>query len=195
MTRPLQYAAFDRDGTLIAERHYLSDPGEVELVPGAGAALRRLHEQGLRIVLVTNQSGIGRGYFDRARADAVHQRLAELLATEGARLDGIYLCPHRPDEGCSCRKPRPGLIECAARDLGFEPARGVVVGDKACDIGLAHAVGAASVLVRTGYGREQEAGCTPAPHAVADDVVAAAALIARSVSGSETFGPRGGESG
>ena len=95
---PQRFVILDRDGTIIVERCYLSDPAQVELIPGAGAALRQLSEIGLGLVVITNQSGIGRGYFDRSRLDLIHRRLCELLEAEGVRLDGIYTCPHVPED-------------------------------------------------------------------------------------------------
>jgi D-glycero-D-manno-heptose 1,7-bisphosphate phosphatase len=152
-----RYVLLDRDGTLIVERHYLADPAQVELLPGAARALVQLRALGWGLAVITNQSGIGRGYYGWEQLHAVHARLAELLAHEGASLDGIYICPHRPDEDCACRKPRPGLIWSAAAELHFDPRAAVVVGDKLCDLDAGRAVGATTCLVRTGYGRSCEA--------------------------------------
>ena len=172
-----RFVVLDRDGTIIVEKHYLSDPDAVELIEGAGAALRRLAGLGLGLVVVTNQSAVGRGLFDLVRLDAIHARLESLLAREGVRLAGIYACPHHPDEECACRKPRTALVERAARELGFEPRRAFVVGDMASDVDLGRAVGATTVLVRTGHGaREAAAGSGRADHVVAD-LAEAAALI------------------
>ena len=154
MTR--RYLLIDRDGTLIVDRHYLSRPEQVELIPGAGEALRTLADAGWGIAVVTNQSGIARGRFSEEDMHAVHQRIEELLASHGVRIDGFWFCPHGPDDACDCRKPRPGLALQAAGALGFDPASAVVVGDKAIDVELGRAIGARSVLVRTGYGREEE---------------------------------------
>lgn len=144
----------DRDGTIIVERNYLSDASQVELIEGVAAALRELRLMGLGLVVITNQSAIGRGLFDRARLDLIHQRLNELLEAERVHLDGIYSCPHTPEDDCSCRKPRPGLIELAAKDLDFDPQGSFVVGDKLCDIEMGQRVGATTLLVRTGYGAQ-----------------------------------------
>ena len=146
------YVILDRDGTLIEERHYLSDPVGVVLLPRALEGLRALVAMGYGWVVVTNQAGIGRGYFSRADLERVNDRLRALLRAGGVDWAGLYYCPHAPEAGCDCRKPRPGLIRQAARELGFDPRRGVVVGDKACDIELGRAVGARTILVRTGYG-------------------------------------------
>jgi histidinol-phosphate phosphatase family protein len=147
-----RFVVLDRDGTIIMERHYLSDPEDVELVPGGARGLRHLAELGLGLVVITNQSGIGRGYFDETCLGRVHQRMAALLEARGVRLDGIYFCPHAPEDDCQCRKPRRGLLELAAKEHGFEPRACFVVGDKACDIELGQQVGATTFLVSTGYG-------------------------------------------
>lgn len=173
----------DRDGTIIVDSGYLCDPAGVELLPGAVAGLRRMQALGLALVVVTNQSGIGRGYYDRAAADRVGQRLDDLLAAEGVRLDGVYICPHAPQDGCACRKPRPGLVEQASRELGLEPAASFVIGDKACDIGLGEAVGATTILVTTGSGETTRAAGDCRPDHVATGLDAAAAIIETLVSG------------
>lgn len=147
---------FDRDGTLIREREYLSDPEGVELLPGAAAAVRIARRAGFAPILATNQSGVGRGLFSEDAVGAVHARLAELLAAEGARLDAVYVCPHAPEAGCDCRKPAPGLLARAAAERGLDLRRSFVVGDKEADLALARAAGATGLLVRTGYGRAEE---------------------------------------
>jgi len=148
----------DRDGTVIAQKHYMHDPDEVELLPGAAEGLRRLRALGLRLVLVTNQSGVGRGYFPSGDVERVHGRLIELLQAQGVRLDAIYTCPHAPGEACGCRKPLPGLIDRASKEIGLDPAQSFVIGDKPCDVDLGLAAGAAaSLLVLTGYGEKHAA--------------------------------------
>ena len=134
---------------------------------------------GLGLVIVTNQSAVGRGYFDMARLEEIHGRLRELLAAENIELEGIYVCPHTPEDGCGCRKPLPGLLLQAAQELGFDPAEALVIGDKPCDIELGQAVGATTILVRTGYGTEHEAAGTVRPDHVADDLAAAAEVAQR----------------
>ncbi|MFQ6028167.1 MAG: D-glycero-alpha-D-manno-heptose-1,7-bisphosphate 7-phosphatase, partial [Dehalococcoidia bacterium] len=118
---------------------------------------------------ITNQSGIGRGYFDRARLDLIHQRLEQLLEVQGVHLDGIYYCPHTLQDNCACRKPGTDLLESAARKLGFNPLDCFVVGDKPCDIEMGQQVGARTFLVQTGYGAEvAEAGTATPDHIVAN---------------------------
>jgi D-glycero-D-manno-heptose 1,7-bisphosphate phosphatase len=182
------YVLLDRDGTIIYDRHYLSDPAAVELLPGAAEALRRLTDLGCGLIVVTNQSGIGRGYFDEPTLARIHERFEALLADESIRLDAIYYCPHTDEAACGCRKPLPGMAERAARDFGFDLARAFVVGDRHGDIDLARAVGAKGILVRTGVGGETEREARCAPHHTADDLTAAAAWIA------EQIGERAGAS-
>ncbi|CCG41539.1 D-glycero-alpha-D-manno-heptose-1,7-bisphosphate 7-phosphatase [Magnetospirillum molischianum] len=172
-----RFVLIDRDGTLNVEKHYLSDPDQLELYPGAAVAVRRLNELGLGVVVVTNQSGIARGYFDLTRLAEIHRRLDALLAAEGAHIDGLYLCPHGPNEACDCRKPRPGMIRQAVADHCFDPAQAFVIGDKEVDIELGHGVGAISFLVRTGHGMSA-VETTRADYVVAD-LPAAVAEIER----------------
>jgi D-glycero-D-manno-heptose 1,7-bisphosphate phosphatase len=172
-----RFAVLDRDGTIIVERHYLADPDGVELLPGVGAGLRRLRELGFGMIIATNQSGLGRGYFDTARLNQIHQRLADLLREQGVVLDGIYCCPHVPEDDCPCRQPKPGLIVQAASELGFDPAQCVVIGDKPCDIDLGRGVGAFTVLVKTGYGASFAISGDIGADAIADDLEHAAQIV------------------
>lgn len=173
------YVLLDRDGTIIYDRHYLADPAGVELLPGAAAGLRRLCELGCGLIVVTNQSGIGRGYFDEPTLGRIHDRMRVLLAAEKVTLDAIYFCPHTDDDACGCRKPQPGLATHAIRDFGFDPRTSFVVGDKCVDVELGRAIGATSILVRTGSGQETErlARCTP--DFIGDDLVQVADWIAK----------------
>jgi histidinol-phosphate phosphatase family protein len=172
-----RFVVLDRDGTIIEEREYLSQPDQVSLIPGAGAALRELRQMGFGLVLITNQSGIGRGFFDQAQLERIHRRLKQLLESEEVCLDGLYVCPHLPDDGCDCRKPRLGLMEKAAKELGFRPEDAIVIGDKACDIDMGRMSGALTFLVRTGYGAQVE-NATVADFVV-DDLRAATHSIGR----------------
>jgi len=146
----------DRDGTLNEDPGYLNHPDAVRLLPGVGPAVARLNEAGYKTVVVTNQSGIGRGLIVPYALEAIHLRLRQLLAKHGAWLDGIYACTHHPDEGCECRKPAPGLINQARRELGLGTDRSFVIGDKVTDVELARNVGATSVFVLSGDRPEEE---------------------------------------
>lgn len=173
----MRLVALDRDGTIIEERPYLSDPLAVALLPGAARGLRALQGEGFRLVIVSNQSGVGRGYFGAAAVERVNQRLLELLANEGVALDAVYFCPHRPSVGCRCRKPSTGLLERAARDAGAAPDQAFVVGDKECDIAMGRQAGATTFLVRTGWGLDTETAGAVRADFVADDLERAAAMI------------------
>lgn len=191
-----RYVVLDRDGTLIVERHYLSDPDRVELIAGAATALRTLQSMGWGLVLLTNQSGIGRGLFTAEQLDAIHERLVALLAAEGVRLTGIYVCPHRPEDGCGCRKPRPGLLERAARELGFAASQSIVVGDKPSDIEMGRRAGATTILVRTGYGEATAADASVRANHIVADVSGTVEILQALASGSPTAvadAPRLGE--
>ncbi|MBI2240384.1 MAG: D-glycero-beta-D-manno-heptose 1,7-bisphosphate 7-phosphatase [Magnetospirillum gryphiswaldense] len=167
MTNPRRFVLIDRDGTINVEKHYLSDPDQLQLIPGVGAALRRLTQAGYGIAIITNQSGIARGYFTLERLGQIHDRLNTMLAAEGVTVDGIYICPHGPDDDCDCRKPLPGMAEQAMADHGFDPKLSTVIGDKEVDVELGRAIGAATFLVRTGHG-EKYAAASKANHVVAD---------------------------
>ena len=184
MTRR-RFVVLDRDGTIIVERHYLSEPHQVELIPDAASGLRQLTEIGLGLVVITNQSGIARGFFSKADIHLIHQRLCELLEAEGVRLNGIYFCPHRPEDNCPCRKPRTGLLELAAKELCFEPQASFVIGDKASDIELGQRVGATTFLVRTGYGAQVAADTMVTPDYAVDGLWEAAQVIQRILKVSE----------
>jgi D-glycero-D-manno-heptose 1,7-bisphosphate phosphatase len=178
----------DRDGTLIEEVGYLDRPERVALYPYSADAIRALNRAGLRIVLVTNQSGVARGFFTESMVETVHAHIERLLADAGAHIDAYYYCPHHPDgkvaeyaRVCDCRKPARGLVDRAARELGIDPARSFTVGDRWLDVALARTIGAAGVLVRTGYGltEEQRPVDGLAADAVVDNLVAAASWILR----------------
>jgi phosphoheptose isomerase len=152
MNRP--FLILDRDGTLIREREYLSEPAGVELLSGAGAVIRKAREVDWGVLVITNQSGVGRGMFTMADVEAVNARIQEVLGGEDARVDGFLICPHGPDEACDCRKPARGLGDRAATEYGVDLRASVVIGDKLGDLQFGRAIGAATVLVRTGYGEE-----------------------------------------
>ncbi len=142
----------DRDGTLIEEVGYLDRPERVELYPYSAEAIRALNRAGLRIVMVTNQSGVARGFFSESVVHAVHEHIEQLLAGAGAHIDAYYYCPHHPDgkvaeyaRACDCRKPARGLVDRAVRELGIDPRRSFTVGDRWLDVALARTIGARGV--------------------------------------------------
>jgi D-glycero-D-manno-heptose 1,7-bisphosphate phosphatase len=174
-----RFALVDRDGTINVERDHLVDPDELELIPGSAAALRRLRDElGLGIVVVTNQAHVGRGLLSPAMLDEIHARLVSMLAAEGATVDAIVHCPHRPEDGCACRKPAPGLALEAAARFGFEPSDAFVVGDHAGDMGMGRTIGATTLFVRTGHGAEELDDAEGLADHVADDLAAAVDIIA-----------------
>jgi D-glycero-D-manno-heptose 1,7-bisphosphate phosphatase len=140
----------DRDGTVIFDRGYLSDPSGVELIPGVVEALRRLHAAGFALFFVSNQSGIGRGLMTPGQSDAVHRRTLELLAAEGVTIAGSYICPHAPWDHCQCRKPSPLLLRKAQEEHGIAFGQSFVIGDKQSDIELGKSTGCRTVLYTAG---------------------------------------------
>jgi D-glycero-D-manno-heptose 1,7-bisphosphate phosphatase len=137
----------DRDGTVVVDRGYLDDPAGLEFEPGAAAGLQRLYSHGYRLIVVTNQSGVGRGFFTLECVEAMNERLKVMVEDAGARLEGIYFCPHAPDAACACRKPALGLLTQAAADLGFNPSSAIVIGDKESDIEFGRRAGAMTILI------------------------------------------------
>lgn len=149
----------DRDGTLTEEVGYVNHPQRLRLLPRSAEAVRRLNSAGVPAVIVTNQAGVARGYFSEDVLRAVHDEMLAQLKQAGAHLDAVYVCPHHPTEGeppfrlaCDCRKPRPGLLQRAATELGLDLGTSVVIGDRPTDLVVARRVGAQGVLVLTGYG-------------------------------------------
>ncbi len=194
----------DRDGTIIEDVDYLVHPDQVRLIPGAAAALRRLNDLRIPVVIVTNQSAVARGMASEMDVAAVNDRLRDLLAATGARVDGIYCCPHHPDIGeppyrrvCDCRKPLPGLLQRAARELGLDLAASAMIGDDPRDLEAGAAAGCATLmLVRTGHGAANEAKAKSAgfsaPAAICDDLAAAVEqfLSQRAMNGQRAMGRR-----
>ena len=147
----------DRDGTLIVEKNYLHKPEEVEILPGAGAALKRLADAGFKLIIVTNQSGIGRGYYTLADAERVNERVSELLARAGVRFEKFYIAPEAPDQPSRVRKPSPQFLFDARDEFALNLAESFMVGDKLIDLECGWNAGVKkSILVRTGYGAELE---------------------------------------
>lgn len=172
-----RFVILDRDGTIIIERNYLSHHNQVKLIPNAAIGLKKLRDFGLGLLVVTNQAGVGRGYFTLHDLKLIHKRMIDLLAIEEVTLDGIYFCPHIPEDNCSCRKPKLGLIEKAAKEHNFDPKKCFVIGDKALDITLGQKMGAKTFLVRTGYGNEVEKKNIVKPDHTVDDLLQASDII------------------
>jgi D-glycero-D-manno-heptose 1,7-bisphosphate phosphatase len=161
----------------------LNHASRFRMFPFVGGAIRRLNEAQVPVVVITNQSGVGRGYFPESLVHAVHDLMNQQLSAAGARLEAIYYCPHSGNDACDCRKPKPGLLERAAREHRLDLHRSFVVGDRYGDVELARRAGARSILVRTGYGQgeiEWHSEKWPAPpDFIADDLAAGVDWILR----------------
>jgi D-glycero-D-manno-heptose 1,7-bisphosphate phosphatase len=179
-----RFVLLDRDGTVIVRRPYLCDPCEVELLPNAVEGLLRMRQLGLGLVLVTNQSGVGRGLFTIDQMHAVNERLEQLLLEQHVVLDDIFFCPHRPEDGCACRKPLPGMVHQAAAKWGFHPHEGFVIGDAQHDMEMGRAVGAVTIHMTQDASEPDDGIPVVADHYVAD-LAEAATVIERYV----TSGP------
>lgn len=184
----------DRDGTINEQMGYINHISRFVMLPRAAAAIRLLNDQGIPVVVVSNQSGLARGYFPESLIKEVHAKMTEALAQEGAHIDGIYICPHHPEAkeerfrlACDCRKPKPGLFHKAAADLNLDLGRSYVVGDRWSDLKAAAAVDAKGVLVLTGYGRGDFEYIGPVqtvqPTYVAEDLYAAVQWIVQDMTG------------
>jgi len=181
----------DRDGTINQEKEYLYRIDEFEFIPGAPEAVRMLNAAGFLVVVVSNQSGVGRGYYTEDDVEHLHRHIDAELAVAGARVDAWFYCPHHPQGkgsyalACRCRKPLPGMLREAAAQYDIDLAASVMIGDKLVDMEAGAAAGCRPILVRTGYGAEQES-TLPAGVEVYDDLLAAA----RSLGGGEGFDSR-----
>jgi D-glycero-D-manno-heptose 1,7-bisphosphate phosphatase len=154
----------DRDGVIIDDVHHLSAPSQVQIIPGSAEAIAALNRAGWPVVVVTNQSGVARGLFTLDVLHAVHRRISEQLLGKGARVEAYFFCPHHPAAEvaeyrleCSCRKPRPGMLVRAARELGLDLAGSWMIGDRDTDLQAGAAAGTRTILVRTGYGASLDA--------------------------------------
>lgn len=177
----------DKDGTLVEDVPYNVDPERIHLMAGAVEGLTALHAAGYRLVVVLNQSGVARGFFPEASLRAVEQRLTELLAECGVPLAGFYYCPHHPAGTvpayaleCPCRKPRPGLVLRAVRELGIDPSRSWLVGDILDDVEAGQRAGCRTILVDNGHETVWKDGLFRRPHHRAGDLREAAGLILKS---------------
>jgi D-glycero-D-manno-heptose 1,7-bisphosphate phosphatase len=178
----------DRDGTISEDVGYLNDVSQFRMFPFAAGAIRKLNDANLPVIVVTNQSGVGRGFFAESLVHTVHEVMTQQLAAAGAHLTAIYYCPHTSDDDCDCRKPKPGMIRKAAREHSVDLAKSFVIGDRYGDVELAQANGGRGVLVRTGYGEEDlrlnGAGWKQQPDFVANDLAGAVDWILKTSSDS-----------
>lgn len=153
-TVPPRPAVFlDRDGTIAEEMGYMNHPSRFHIFPFAAAAIQRLNHAGYPVIVVTNQSGVARGFFPEELVQRINEQMVRELAAAGARVDAVYYCPHNLASNCDCRKPKTGMLERAAREHNLELAGSWVVSDRYADVQMAHAVGGRGILVLTGYGR------------------------------------------
>jgi len=167
----------DRDGTIAKDVHYCCRPEDLEIFPTVPEAIKLLNENDFKVVVITNQSGIARGYFTEETLARIHQKMEDELKKHGARVDAIYYCPHHPDDGCECRKPKTALFLQAANELDIDLRSSYVVGDMQIDIDAGKALGCKAVLVTTGpQGRNSIS--VPLEH-VADSLLEAAKWILR----------------
>ncbi len=188
----LQPAVFlDRDGTINEDIGYMDSAEKLRLYPYAGSAIRQLNKLGFKVIVVTNQSGIARGYFEEARVPETHQRMDQLLALENARIDTYYYCPHHPEgkvaafrQVCDCRKPAPGMLQVAAREHDIDLSASFMIGDKYSDIGAGHRLGLTTILLETGEGLQQyqekkDNPSLPQPDHISSNLLSAIEWIAR----------------
>lgn len=182
----------DRDGTINVEKNYLHEIDEFEFIPGAQEAIKKLKDAGFLVIVVSNQSGIARGYFDESEVESLHQHIQEELAGCGTSIDAFYFCPHHPVKGlgpykvqCECRKGSPGMLLQAARDYDVDLSRSFMVGDKLADIEAGKRAGCQCLLVLTGYGAETALKPEIAEVETCSDLGCAAELIYASLTGQE----------
>ncbi|MCK4256147.1 HAD family hydrolase [candidate division WOR-3 bacterium] len=167
----------DRDGTIVKEKEYIKDASSLELLPGVAQTINGFHMLGFLVILVTNQSAVGRGYITTEKLLQIHKRLKDLLSQANSFLDAIYVCPHHPDDDCNCRKPKPGLIKKACRDFDIDKTESYIIGDQSSDIELGRREKICSILVLTGFGKKTLNESSP--DYVVDDILKAGRLISR----------------
>jgi len=163
----------DRDDTLCKDVPYCRRPEDLHLLPGAGEAVSRLNKAGFAVVVITNQSGIGRGWLTEDTLKSIHEKMRKDLASFGAAVDGIYHCPHTPDEGCDCRKPKPTMVVRAVSEMGLDLKRSYTVGDRLLDVQLGRNSGTKAILVRAHTPSEELADAERLADHVSPDLAAA----------------------
>ncbi len=172
-----RFVILDRDGTIILDKDHLTDPEEVELIANAAIAIKKLNDLGLGVILVTNQTVVGNGNISLKDLKLIHKKILDLLSAAGATLDGIYFCPHKTEDNCSCRKPKLGLIQQALEEYVFDPKTAFVIGDNAKDIELGQKIRATTILVKTGYGTKVVEGNLVTPDYIVNDLYSAVSII------------------
>lgn len=176
-----RFVILDRDGTIIKEKDHLTSAREVELIPKAALAIKKLKELGLGIIIMTNQSVVGRGQITLSDLESIHKKILNLLSAKGALIDAIYYCPHKPENNCSCRKPKVGLIKNAMKDHNFDPKLCFVVGDNKADIELGGNIGATTILVKTGYGAKVAKENLITPNFIVNNLYLAVSVIEKKI--------------
>lgn len=167
----------DRDGTINKDIPYCSRPEDFQLLPSVAESIKLLNQNGLKVVVVTNQSGIARGYFTEEMLEKIHQKMKGELAKYEARVDAIYYCPHHPDENCDCRKPSPKMVLQAASDLDIDLGQSYVIGDGNIDIEMGKKVGCKTILIKIGHKNAEIINCLVKPDYIASDVIGATRWI------------------
>ena len=192
MTRSDIAVFLDRDGTVNVEENYISSPDQLQLIPRAGTAIRELNKLGTRVFIITNQSGVARGYFSEAAVHDIHEALRALLKKEDAFVDDFFYCPHLPGAEverynivCDCRKPKPGMLLQAQHQYTVDLRRSFVVGDRCIDIAAGKAVGAGTVMVSTGYGTQEILNCRNQPDFFAHDLLDGVQYIKQTIESQE----------
>lgn len=178
-----RFVILDRDGTIIVDKDRLTDPDEIELIPNAVNAIKKLRDLGLGIIVITNQSVVGRGHISLTDLAKIHKRIIDLLSKEGTTIDRIYFCPHVPEDNCLCRKPKTALLKGAMKNHNFDSKLSFVIGDNKSDIKLGKNVNATTILVRTGYGLAVEKEGEVKPDYIVDNLLEAADVIKHQLQG------------
>jgi len=169
----------DRDGTVNEEVHYLSDSKDLKLLPRVAEAIKMFNDAEYKVIIITNQSAIAKGFLTIEKLNEIHEKLLTLLNKKGAKIDAIYYCPHHPNEGCMCRKPKPGLLLKASKEHNIDLNRSYMVGDKLTDIEAGKRAGCKTILVKTGYGKEEiiKINTDNCPDFITDNLYEAAKII------------------
>lgn len=174
-----QTVFLDRDDTISRDIPYCSRPEDFELLPAAGEGVKLLNDADFRIVIITNQSGIARGYFSEEMLGKIHQKMRDDLAQYGAHIDAIYFCPHHPDDNCDCRKPKPKLVYQAVKKLAIDLKRSYVIGDRLTDLELARNIGCKSAIIPSAPGKAELENSSISPDYAAPDFISAAKWVIR----------------